>query len=585
MRHGSFRSKNRIVGFLTPSLQVLDGIIVLLIAIVVVAPTTSSTTRSGTTTVGGVVTAERAYPLGCSLQDRSYYDYESSIFPPPGIPIKTTEDFMLVQRLGAGKFSDVFEAVDVELEKNVLLLSLSTSTSTSTSSSKMVEQQQQQQLRHTQQSSFSSFMDRSIDPETLVVLKCLKPVAERKIKRELLILQHASKLPNLARLLAIVIPPGYYSTSSPTSKLSTSTTTTTPATTSSRPTNGAPVLSPSSLPATAVTTSATSDSTTTTNNNNNINMLPTTNQYKNARLQPMPTLVLQHGRGDWLCHPIKGMGNSGSSSSITNNSHIVVTDGTNSNNNHNDSGYLKEDEIRYYLFHLLVALDELHAVGIMHRDVKPRNVLIDRSTRTLMLIDLGLADFYLPQTKYNVRVASRHYKSPELLVGYESYDYAIDLWGVGCILAGLLLRREPFFRGKDNVDQLATIVAVLGTADLHRYMAKYKIEMTSDIRQIIAKYTLQGGDGNQVEWTSFVADPAVFMPSPEGIDLLSKLLRYDHIQRLTAHQAMQHPFFDPVRMQIQRQLHERTQQPQLRSNNNNNNNNGCGASVTRAFQY
>lgn len=88
----------------------------------------------------------------------------------------------------------------------------------------------------------------------------------------------------------------------------------------------------------------------------------------------------------------------------------------------------------------------------MHRDVKPRNVLINRidneeTHQPLMLIDLGLADFYLPNTRYNVRVASRHYKSPELLVGYEYYDYAIDMWGVGCILAGLLFRREPFFRG------------------------------------------------------------------------------------------------------------------------------------------
>jgi casein kinase II subunit alpha len=71
-----------------------------------------------------------------------------------------------------------------------------------------------------------------------------------------------------------------------------------------------------------------------------------------------------------------------------------------------------------------------------------------------MLIDLGLADFYLPNTRYNVRVASRHYKSPELLIGYEYYDYAIDMWGVGCILAGLLLRREPMFRGYVQYDNL-----------------------------------------------------------------------------------------------------------------------------------
>ena len=82
----------------------------------------------------------------------------------------------------------------------------------------------------------------------------------------------------------------------------------------------------------------------------------------------------------------------------------------------------------------------------MHRDVKPRNVLIDKTDMSLMLIDLGLADFYLPNTQYNVRVASRHYKSPELLLGYKDYDYSIDMWGVGCILAGLLFRREPFLR-------------------------------------------------------------------------------------------------------------------------------------------
>jgi serine/threonine protein kinase len=440
-------------------------------------------------------TAERAYPLGCSLQDRSYYDFESAAFPPPGIPLRSTDDYMLVQRLGAGKFSDVFEAVDVQLER-----------STAAAPSSRADRRQPAA---------------EIDPRTLVVLKCLKPVAERKIKRELLVLQHASKLPNLARLLAIVVPPGYfYSTGT----------------------------SPSSTDGSSGTSSS--------NNSSRAN-----HRY---RLQPMPTLVLEHGRGDWLCHPIKVTGSSGSWGSGSTNrdppaggttaaaAAAAASDGADVV----QDGYLTEDEIRYYLFHLLVALDQLHSVGVMHRDVKPRNVLIDRKRRTLMLIDLGLADFYLPQTSYNVRVASRHYKSPELLLGYELYDYAIDLWGVGCILAGLLLRKEPFFRGKDNVDQLATIVAVLGTADLHRYMAKYKIEMTSDVRQIIAKYTMQGGSGNQKEWTSLFTDPT-FTPSPEGIDLLSKLLRYDHGQRLTANQAMQHPFFDPVRMQVQRELHER----------------------------
>jgi len=119
----------------------------------------------------------------------------------------------------------------------------------------------------------------------------------------------------------------------------------------------------------------------------------------------------------------------------------------------------------------------------MHRDAKPRNVLINRSfpddeaKRSLCLTDLGLADFYVPGQQYNVRVASRHYKVPELLVGYEFYDYALDIWGVGCILADLLLRREPFFRGRDNIDQLAKICAVLGLPDLYDYCEKYDISL------------------------------------------------------------------------------------------------------------
>lgn len=412
------------------------------------------------------VHAERAYPLGCSFQDRSYYDYKNAIFPPTGVPIKSTNDYLLVQRLGAGKFSDVFEAVDVQLERANQLSGHSTT--------------------------------RDVDPSTLVVLKCLKPVAEHKIKRELFVLQHASRLPNLARLLAIVVPPEYFSTSATSS--------------SSQQVN-----------ATAHTTDTAATA---------ISSSTTKKELHPLYLQDMPTLVLEHAHGDWLCHPNQKSG------------HV--------------KDLLTEDEIRFFIFHLLVALDSLHACGIMHRDVKPRNVLINRTKKTLMLIDLGLADFFFAgDHRYNVRVASRHYKSPELLLGYEQYGTAIDLWGVGCILAGLLLRREPFFRGKDNPDQLATIVKVLGTADLYLYMAKYQIEITSEIRQVIAKVLKEGG-GAREPWLSLISDPT-FTPSLEGLDLVSRLLQYDHDLRLTAKEAMQHPFFDLVRVSIETDLQERQQ--------------------------
>ncbi|GFH25220.1 CMGC kinase, CK2 family, partial [Haematococcus lacustris] len=68
------------------------------------------------------------------------------------------------------------------------------------------------------------------------------------------------------------------------------------------------------------------------------------------------------------------------------------------------------------MFELIKALDFCHSRGIMHRDVKPHNVMIDHAKRQLRLIDWGLAEFYFPGREYNVRVASRYFKGPELLV-------------------------------------------------------------------------------------------------------------------------------------------------------------------------
>ena len=129
-----------------------------------------------------------------------------------------------------------------------------------------------------------------------------------------------------------------------------------------------------------------------------------------------------------------------------------------------------------------------------------------------MLIDLGLADFYHPGTRYNVRVASRHYKSPELLLGpsFGYYDYAIDLWGVGCILAGLMFRREPFFRGKNNVDQLGVIIQVLGTTDLLRVVTTYHHEesgyelLPDDVRALIEEYVTLGEHVQRKSWRDFL---------------------------------------------------------------------------------
>lgn len=148
---------------------------------------------------------------------------------------------------------------------------------------------------------------------------------------------------------------------------------------------------------------------------------------------------------------------------------------------------LSQAEIKHYIYEILKALDFAHSKGIMHRDIKPQNVMIDHANKKLKLIDWGLAEFYHPGQEYNTRVASRFFKAPELLVENGYYDYSLDIWGVGCILAGFIFQQEPFFQGKDNIDQLAKIVKVLGTEDLYEYLHKFGITINAHIIDQIGK--------------------------------------------------------------------------------------------------
>ena len=124
-------------------------------------------------------------------------------------------------------------------------------------------------------------------------------------------------------------------------------------------------------------------------------------------------------------------------------------------------------------------------------------------------------------------------------VTLQMYDYSLDMWSLGCMLASMIFRKEPFFHGHDNYDQLVRIAKVLGTEELYEYLDKYQIELDPRFSDILGRHSRK-------RWERFVHSENQHLVSPEALDFLDKLLRYDHQERLTAIEAMEHPYFYPV---------------------------------------
>jgi len=201
---------------------------------------------------------------------------------------------------------------------------------------------------------------------------------------------------------------------------------------------------------------------------------------------------------------------------------------------------LDDMSTRYYLYQVLVALDYAHSRGIMHRDVKPMNIIVNPEKGELKLIDWGLSEFYIWGKEYNTRVSSRPYKSPELLVGYQLYDFSMDIWSLGCMLGAIIFKKDHLFLGKDNPDQLVKIVSVLGSDTFFSYIRKYKIEMDPKDISLLRNKPL-------IPWESYINKGNEEMCCSEAMDLLSCMLIYDHNERITAREALHHPYFAPVR--------------------------------------
>ena len=113
-------------------------------------------------------------------------------------------------------------------------------------------------------------------------------------------------------------------------------------------------------------------------------------------------------------------------------------------------------EAKKIIYQLLRACAHMHSKNVVHRDVKPENMLLSKNG-VLKVCDLGSAKFCTPGQQMSEYVCTRWYRAPEILVGYNQYGTGIDVWAIGCIFVELLTGKA-LFGGKNDIDMLRLIL-------------------------------------------------------------------------------------------------------------------------------
>ncbi|XP_014259703.1 cyclin-dependent kinase 1 [Cimex lectularius] len=191
---------------------------------------------------------------------------------------------------------------------------------------------------------------------------------------------------------------------------------------------------------------------------------------------------------------------------------------------------MPESQVKSFLYQILQAILFCHKRRVLHRDLKPQNLLL-ANKNVIKIADFGLGRAIgIPVRVYTHEVVTLWYRAPEVLLGATRYSCPVDIWSIACIFAEMATKK-PLFHGDSEIDQLFRIFRVLRTPTEETWPGVSKLP-----------------DFNQTfpSWSNYNLSSQVKNISIEGLDLLGEMLLYDPSARITAKEAVNHPYFDDL---------------------------------------
>ncbi|KAJ1369835.1 Cell division protein kinase 1 [Parelaphostrongylus tenuis] len=188
-------------------------------------------------------------------------------------------------------------------------------------------------------------------------------------------------------------------------------------------------------------------------------------------------------------------------------------------------------ECKSYMFQICQAICFAHQRRVIHRDLKPQNLLVD-GKGAIKLADFGLARAVgIPVRVYTHEVVTLWYRAPEILLGTQRYSMGVDMWSIGCIFAEMA-SKKPLFQGDSEIDELFRLFRVLGTPTEAEWPG---VSMLPDYKPTFPKW----------KGSSLASKMTDFMEA-DAIDLLESMLVYDPARRISSRKALHHPYFNDV---------------------------------------